>query len=134
MATSGANATHSLSTSPISPSIFGNRTRAYSIGDDENNVRLSAATAQAGIGAALSPGSRSSTPVMQLIASQQQQQQQQQQHQQQRKRDSFPGSQTPAGGLGLGSEVGSFEEQYPFQTGEIAVAREDYIPAQKITL
>ena len=131
MTTSGANATHSLSTSPISPSIFGNRMRAHSIGDDENNVRPSVATAQAGIGAALSPGSRSSTPVMQLIAPQQQQQQQ---HQQQRKRDSFPGSQTPAGGLALGLEVGSFEEQYPFQTGEIAVAREDYIPVQKITL
>ena len=122
MTTSGANATHSLSTSPISPSIIGNRGRGYSIGDDENNVRLSITTTQ-GIGAAFSPGSRSSTPVMQLI----QPQQQQQQHQQQRKRDSFPGP-------GLGLDVGSFEEQYPFQTGEIAVAREDYIPAQKITL
>ena len=128
MTTSGANTTHSISTSPISPSVIGNRLRGYSIGDDESNVRLSITTTQAGIGAAFSPGSRSSTPVLQLIAPQQQQ------HQQQRKRDSFPGAHTPAGGLTVGLDVGSFEEQYPFQTGEIAVAREDYIPAQKITL
>ena len=104
------------------------------MGEEDNVSRMSVSTAQGmgavagvgtGVGGGTSPGIRSTTPTMQNAPLAPQQQQ--------RKRDSFTG---PSGSLVPGSlEVGSFEEAYPFQTGEITVGREEFADrTERVTL
>lgn len=136
MMTVSTSTSQGMSTSPLLPAFMNLRVRGYSLGEEDNVTRLSASTAQGmgvGTGAApgpvvvggTSPGTRSTTPTMQSAP--------QAPQQQQRKRDSFTG---PTGSPVPGSlEVGSFEEAYPFQTGEIAVGREDYVDrTERVTL
>jgi Autophagy protein ATG17-like domain len=134
MMTVSTSTTQGMSTSPLSPAFMSMRVRGYSMGEEDNVSRLSVSTAQGtgavagvgtGVGGGTSPGVRSTTPTMQSAP--------QVSQQQQRKRDSFTG---PSGSLVPGSlEVGSFEEAYPFQTGEITVGREDYADrTERVTL
>jgi hypothetical protein len=134
MMTVSTSTTQGMSTSPLSPAFMNLRVRGYSMGEEDNVSRMSVSTAQGmgavagvgtGVGGGTSPGIRSTTPTMQNAPLAPQQQQ--------RKRDSFTG---PSGSLVPGSlEVGSFEEAYPFQTGEITVGREEFADrTERVTL
>ena len=116
-----------IPTSPASPAFIGTRPRGYSIGEDEMGSRISNSTQ--GLIMGPNPGVRSVTPTMLHTP-------QQQQHQQQQKRDSFTVPMGGGPGLNFGSlEVGSFDEAYPFQTGEISVGREEHVDTtQRVTL
>ena len=165
MSASAAGENNNLQTSPLSPSLTSSRVRGGSISDDIDSMggRLSGSSLRVvATGHAISPVFKLPINMGQQQQQQQSQQQQQQQQQQQllgsplaqlqsqqsqqsqqivHRKKSFSlegGGGTGTGGFYPGSqlEVGSFDEAYPFQTGEISVCRGDEIsdPTESLTL
>ena len=148
----GSSNIQSVHTSPLSPTLSSSRIRGSSISEDIDTigVRLSGSSLRVvASGHAVSPVFKLPINMGQQLQPQQQQQQQQQHQQhlqsqsqsqsqqiQQRKKsfclDNPPG--LSGGGSGNGTqgfnqgshlEVGSFDEAYPFQTGELTISRGD---------
>ena len=154
MSASAAGETNNLETSPLSPSLANSRIRGGSISDDIDNMggRLSGSTLRVvATGNAISPVFKLPINMGQQHQQQQNQQlvsplaalQSQQSQQIDQRKKSFCLDGGSGGGAGTGGvypgsqlEVGSFDEAYPFQTGEISVCRGDEIsdPSESLTL